>query len=239
MNYRHLAHKLRINPIPFYIDWWPEKEIHRLATYKKSIREAKDEDLREDIKEVVKKFVQEQELLGRRYSAYLTETSKERARTGDWGLIPEQAWLAWESAIYNQYENLYYKYQQSLGSTTQDWAERFTLGRQLLHIEEVQAARLERIGPEQVKRNIAIRARFFETRIEAGQTSPTDEELSEAYSEMDVNGTYQFPPGEQVALPGRVRTLSDNFAEEYEHARELVYASESDSSPDDQLPALL
>ena len=61
MDYQSLARGLGIYDMPTYINCWPEKEIHRLATYKKLLFRMPDGDQQENLKETIKVFVQEQE----------------------------------------------------------------------------------------------------------------------------------------------------------------------------------
>ena len=81
MDYDSLARGLAIHDMPIFIEYWLEKEIHRLATYNKSLYKLKYNDSGEEIKETIKTLVSEQNARGKRYSDYLTRTSEELAGT--------------------------------------------------------------------------------------------------------------------------------------------------------------
>ena len=81
MDYDSLARRLGIHDVPIFIEYWPEKEIHRLATYNKSLYKLKYNNPGTAIKETIKTLVSEQNSRGKRYSDYLTRTSEELAGT--------------------------------------------------------------------------------------------------------------------------------------------------------------
>ena len=64
MNYTTLASKLGIYDVPIWIDYWPEKEIHRLATYEKAVHQLKGNNPGTDIKAEIKALVTEQNARG-------------------------------------------------------------------------------------------------------------------------------------------------------------------------------
>ena len=202
MNYTTLARKLGIHDVPIWIDYWPEKEIHRLATYEKAVHQLKENDPGTAIKAEIKALVTEQNARGKRYSDYLTRHSEDLAGTQmnpkPWTEIPKGAPLVWNLRTYKRYRELHFDYESSLRTTARALERRINIGRKLLQIEEVQAALIRRMGVVQLRRNIAVREHFCQFRLEAGQVEPTDEELYEAYAEMDIVRTYQFPPGRSI-----------------------------------------
>ena len=202
MNYTTLARKLGIHDVPIWIDYWPEKEIHRLATYDKAVLQLKKNDPGTAIKAEIETLVSEQNARGKRYSDYLTRTSKDLVGTQmnpkPWKEIPRLAPIAWNLKTYKRYWELHFYYGIFLKKTTWALEKRINIGRKLLQIEEVQAALIRRMGVVQLRRNIAIREHFYQFRLDAGQVEPTDEELYKAYAEMDIVRTYQFPPGRSI-----------------------------------------
>ena len=202
MDYTTLARKLGIYDVPIWIDYWPEKEIHRLATYEKAVHQLKENDPGTAIKAEIKALVTEQNARGKRYSDYLTRHSEDLAGTQmnpkPWTEIPKGAPLVWNLRTYKRYRELHFDYESSLRTTARALERRINIGRKLLQIEEVQAALIKRMGIVQLRRNMATREHFFQFRLDSGQVEPTDEELYEAYAEMDVARTYQFPPGRSI-----------------------------------------
>ena len=202
MDYNTLARGLGIHDVPIWIDYWPEKEIHRLATYNKAQYQLPYNDPGTAIKATIENLVSEQNARGKRYSDYLTRTCEELAGTQmkpkPWKEIPRLAPIAWNTGTYQRYRELHFDYESSLRNTSRALERRINIGRKLLQIEEVQAALIRRMGVVQLRRNIAIREHFYQFRLEAGQVEPTDEELYRAYAEMDIVRTYQFPPGRSI-----------------------------------------
>ena len=202
MDYKTLARELGIHDVPIWIDYWPEKEIHRLATYIKAQSQLSHDDPGTAIKATIKTLVSEQDTRGKRYSEYLTRTSAELAGTQmnpkPWKEIPKLAPTAWNTRTYKRYRELHFDYERFLKTTSRALGRRINIGRQLLQIEEVQAALIRRMGVVQLRRNMATREHFYQFRLESGQVEPTDEELYEAYAEMDIARTYQFPPGRSI-----------------------------------------
>jgi hypothetical protein len=206
MDYRRLARELNITDLPPLIDYWPEKEIHHLATlYRGLVTPRRDDPRRVQAQKDIDQLVEQQEAKAKLYYDHLTEEATKQVGTlqdfAIWTQVPDQFECLWSQEAYSHYEELWWRYTNYYHSTPDGLAGRIRIGRMLQHIREDQEGRVNRLSETDQERNLEIRRAFVGTRWRAGQAPPTDAELSEAYSTMDVVGTYEFPPGRQVRMP--------------------------------------
>ena len=217
---------LRLNrlvwPIPKFVDYWPDKQVHRYVTCKKETEvPGINSVVKAQLLTKMEEWVKEEEAKGEQFHNRLEELCLGLIGTEDqpkkWEPITEQAERFWELDAYFEYQNTCFLYQMNLYKGTRALTNRKELGIRLLLTKERQNQRLERLG----RRNLLKRERFGEILNwmigQEGDIPPLEDVISDAWAQYEVDGFYVYH--------------SPNGAED-----RTIKLSESDSDEEDEAP---
>ena len=203
-----LARSNGVQAIPHHLEYWPEKEVHRLITYDKELKKLRDTDPRkEELTTEMQTFRQEEDTKAKRYYDHLMRICNERigpvTSPLPWTPIPELAKELWETEIYIRYRIYRFDYKAYMTPTEHSLTRRQYLGRRMLQIEDLQAKRIRREGIETLRKKATLTAFFCKMRRDARQVSPTQAELDEAWSQYEQTNVSKVPPGQDWHGPPR------------------------------------
>ena len=210
-------------PIPKFIDYWPEKQVHRYVTCRKEIREpGLNAIVKAQLQADMDNWVKEEEEKGEQLHDRLDELSLSLIGTEDqpkeWEPITEEAERFWELEAYFEYQNTRFLYHLHLSKGSRELTERRDLGRQLLLIADRQTQRVKRLG----RRHLLKRERFGEILNwmigQEGDIPPLEDVISDAWAQYEVDGFYVYhsPNGAE----DRTIKLSESASDEEDEAPE-------------------
>ena len=201
MDNTKLARNNGVQAIPYYLEYWPEKEVHRLITYNNELKGLRTIDPRKaELTTEMKAFIKREETRAKRYYDHLMQVCTERIGTvtspQPWTPIPDLAEEIWEPEMYTRYRIFHFDYQAFMAPTQHHLVRREYLGRRMLQIEELQAKRIRREGVETLRKKATFTTFFCKLRRDARQVPPTKAELEDAWSEFEQTNTYKVPSGQ-------------------------------------------
>ena len=185
--------------IPLFIAYWPDKEVHHFITSRKEVEALLPDNPRLD--EVFarhKNFLGQEEAKALKYLKHLSKIATERMGNGrcpnPWPLISAQETTIWEPQEYAKYKGLLRLYSLNIKHRLNAFRQCEELGRKLLLIEERQERRIQRVGQANLLRKANFTEKYERIVLSVNGTSPTNEEMENAWDIFERTGYYAFTP---------------------------------------------
>ena len=191
--------------IPLFIAYWPDKEVHHFITSRKEV-----EALLPDNPRLDEVFARHKNVLGQeeakalKYLKHLSKIATERMGNGrrpnPWPLISAQETTIWEPQEYAKYKGLLRLYSLNIKHRLNAFRQCEELGRKLLLIEDRQEKRIEREGLANLLRKESFTKKYERIVLGVTATSPTDDEVANAWDIFEQTGSYAFTPTGSVRV---------------------------------------